>query len=45
MFFARDATPYVAVLRSAPLADAYRIAFDAAWLAAEPPPKRKRRRS
>jgi transcriptional regulator with XRE-family HTH domain len=43
--FVHSTPPYVAVLRSAPLADAYRIAFDAAWQAAKPPPKRKERRS
>jgi transcriptional regulator with XRE-family HTH domain len=43
--FVHSTPPYVAVLRSAPLADAYRIAFDAAWQAAKPPPKRKESRS
>jgi transcriptional regulator with XRE-family HTH domain len=40
--FAHTTPPYVAVLRSAPLADAYRLAFDAAWRAAKPPPKERR---
>jgi transcriptional regulator with XRE-family HTH domain len=39
--FVHSTPPYVVVLRSAPLADAYRLAFDAAWEAAEKPPKPK----
>lgn len=36
--FAHNPPPYVVVLQSAPLADAYRQAFEVAWVAAEAPP-------
>jgi transcriptional regulator with XRE-family HTH domain len=37
--FVHTTPPYVVVLRSAPLASAYRIAFDAAWASASDPAK------
>ena len=36
--FVHDTPPYVVVLQSAPLANSYRQAFDAAWAAAKEPP-------
>jgi len=36
--FVHQTPPYVVVLRSAPIASSYRIAFDAAWAAAIDPP-------
>jgi transcriptional regulator with XRE-family HTH domain len=39
--FVHDTPPYVVVLQSAPLANSYRQAFDAAWAAAEEPPRPK----
>ena len=39
--FVHDTPPYVVVLQSAPLANSYRQAFDAAWAAAAEPPKPK----
>jgi hypothetical protein len=37
--FEHSNPPYVLVIRSAPLADSYRRAFDIAWEAGEEPPK------
>ncbi len=39
--FVHPTPPYVAVLRSAPLASSYRQAFNAAWALAKDPPKLK----
>ena len=39
--FAHDNPPYVIVIQSAPIAHAYRQAFDSAWKVALPPPETK----
>lgn len=39
--FVHSTPPYVVVLQSAPIANSYRQAFDAAWAAAKEPPKAK----
>lgn len=41
--FAHNPAPYVVVLQSAPLAEAYRTGFDLAWNSAEKPPSAGRR--
>jgi transcriptional regulator with XRE-family HTH domain len=38
--FAEDNPPFVVVIQSPALASAYRLAFDAAWNVAKPPPKK-----
>ena len=40
--FEHKPAPYVVVLKSAPIANSYRKAFDLAWAAAKEPPKPKR---
>jgi len=39
--FVHETPPYVVVIQSAPIADAYRQAFDTAWIVAKSPPKLK----
>lgn len=43
MSFVHNPAPYVVVIQSAPLADAYRQAFDIAWAAAKDPPISKQK--